>query len=98
MRGQPEIRQEGVHSMGDVSEYAADEPSLLLQHEFMFFRQYKIFTPFRASSDMHFRTEYAVSRPRIRIILWFMVGSAAVWYEYSVENSVSVWLLSLVPN
>jgi hypothetical protein len=87
------VRRGYIAWAGDGIEYAAEETSLL-KHELMFFRQYKIFIPFRASSDKHIDTVYAFARPRRRIILWFMVGSAIVWYEYSVENSVSVRLLS----
>ena len=78
---------------GDGIEYAAEDPFHLLKHELMFFRQYKFFIPFRASSDTHFHRVYAVARPQLRIIPWFMVVSAIVWYEYSVENSVSIRLL-----
>jgi hypothetical protein len=88
------VRKGYIAWMGDGIEYAAEEPYPLLKHELMFCRQYKIFIPFRASSDTHFRTVYAVARPRLRIILWCVVGSASVWYEYSAKNSVSVRLLS----
>lgn len=95
MRGQRKyVRRRYIAWAGDGIEYAAEEPSPFLNHELTFFRQYKIFIPFRACSDTHFHTVCAVARPRLRIILWFMVGSAIVWYEYSVENSVFVWLLS----
>jgi hypothetical protein len=62
----------------EESDYATEEPSPLLRYDFVFFLQYTIFTPFRASFAMYIHTVYSVSRPRLRTKLWFVVGSAIV--------------------
>jgi hypothetical protein len=87
------VRRGYIAWAGDGIKYAAEEPCAVLKYEFMFLRQYKIFTPFRASSDTHFHTVYAVARLRLRIILWLVVGCAIMSCEYSVGNSVFVRVL-----
>jgi hypothetical protein len=85
------VRRGYITWAGDGIEYAAKELCSLLKYEFIFFRQCKIFAPFRTTSDTHFPysvrccTSSTTDNPVV-------YGRQCHSVEYSVYNSVSVRL------